>query len=224
MTNNKFVYFFRALNDYNKWAVAGADTFEHMKSKIIFALLFSTTLCQAQQWHFGPTAGLNYSGVSGKGMKENFTPGWQAGVFAELQLNDQLGIQPELLFSWNAYKKADDFMTYYNNSGRSSADNDIKLGYVSVPLLLKYHVNKTFSILVGPQYNHKVYEDENLLKSGKAAFKDYEVSANAGVQVNIGTVGLYGRYNWGLSNVNEVDDRYRWNSYHVQVGVALQIK
>ena len=187
-------------------------------------MLLSAYGARAQNWHYGITANANYSGISGKGMKESFTAGWQAGLFAEWRLNEVLGVQPELLFSWNGYKKVEDFMTYYNNYGRSTAANDVKVGYVAVPLLLRYHISKAVGIMVGPQYSFKVYDDENLLKSDKAAFKNYEVSVNVGMQVNVGGVGLYGRYNWGLSDVNGIDDRYRWNSYHVQVGVAVRLK
>lgn len=194
-----------------------------MKAKIVLALLLSAFIGHAQDWHYGLTANANYSGISGKGMKESFTAGWQAGVFVEWRMNEVLGVQPEVLFSWNGYKKADDFMTYYNNYGRAAAAENIKVGYVAVPLLLKYHVNRTFEILLGPQYSVKVYDDENLLKSNASAFKKSELSANVGMQVNLGGVGFYGRYNWGLSDVNDIDDRYRWNSYHVQIGVAVRL-
>jgi len=190
---------------------------------IALAALITTITARAQQWHFGPKLDLQYASASGKGLKSSLTPGWQAGAFAEIQWNATWGVQPEILFTWSQYKKAGDFMTYYNNYGRSSASNNIKLAYISVPLLLKYHLNKTLSFLAGPQYSYLLYEDEDLLKDNAAAFKNYEISANAGVQVNIGDVGFYARYNQGLSNINNIDDRYKWKSNHVQVGVAIQI-
>lgn len=191
---------------------------------IALAAFITTTTVRAQQWHVGPKLDLQYANISGKGMKSSLTPGWQAGVFAEIQWNATWGVQPELLFTWSQYKKAGDFMTYYNNYGRSAASNNIKLAYISVPVLLKYHLNKTLSFLAGPQYSYLLYDDEDLLKDNAAAFKKYEISANAGVQVNIGDVGFYARYNKGLSNINNIDDRYKWKSNHVQVGVAVQIK
>ena len=194
-----------------------------MKYMIALAVFISTTTARAQQWHFGPKLDLQYAGIHGKGMKSSLTPGWQGGAFVEFQWNNHWGVQPEILFNWSQYKKASDFMTYYNNYGRSTASNNIKLAYISVPLLLKYHLNKTFDILAGPQYSYLLYDDEDLLKSNAAAFKNYEISANAGVQVNIGDVGFYARYNQGLTDINNIDDRYKWKSFHIQVGVAIQL-
>lgn len=195
-----------------------------MKYFIVCALLISATVSQAQQWHFGPKLNLQYSGIKGKGIKSSLSPGWQAGAFAEMQWNKQWGLQPELLFSWSRYKKADDFLTYYNNYGRSNASQNISIAYISVPVLLKYHFNNTLSFLAGPEYSYRVFIDENLLKNNADAFKKYELSANAGVQVNIANVGFYARYNMGLSNINDIDDRYDWKSKHIQVGVAVAIK
>ena len=186
--------------------------------------MLCATVSQAQQWHFGPKLDLQYSGLKGNGVKSSVSPGWQAGAFAELQFNKNWGLQPELVFSWSRYKKAGDFLTYYNNYGRSNASEKITLAYVRVPVLLKYHYNNTFSFLAGPQYGYRVFEDENLLKNSVDAFKKYEVSGIGGVQVNISNVGFYARYKLGLSNINDIDDRYKWTSKHIQVGVAVSIK
>jgi hypothetical protein len=194
-----------------------------MKYMIVWVVLICATTVRAQQWHFGPKFDLHYGNIRGKGMKGSFTLGWQAGAFAEMQWNNTWGIQPELLFTWSQYKKADDFMTYYNNYGRSTASNNIRLAYISVPLLLKYHMTKSLHFLAGPQYSYLLYDDENLLKNNAAAFKKYAISAIAGVQVNISQVGFYARYNLGLSNINDIDDRYTWKSDHMQVGVAVKI-
>lgn len=195
-----------------------------MKNITVLVALLSASISHAQEWHFGPTLSLQYAGIDGKGMKSTVSPGWQAGAFAEIKWNANWGIQPEVLFTWMQYKKAGDFLTYYNNYGRTNANSTIKLAYISVPLLLKYHVNKTLSFLAGPQYSYLLYDDENLLKSNAAAFKNYELSAAAGAQVNIGSVGFHARYNWGLSNINNIDDRYKWRSNHVQAGISVQIK
>jgi hypothetical protein len=115
-------------------------------------------------------------------------------------------------------------MTYYVNSGRSAAGTDIRLAYVSVPVLVRYNMNKVLSLLAGPQYGYLVYEDEDLLKEERKAFKKNEFSANVGAQVNLDKVGFYARYNKGLSNINDVDDRYTWKSSHLQIGIAVRIK
>jgi hypothetical protein len=195
-----------------------------MKCAIVCTVLFSTTTVKAQLWHFGPKLDINYSSISGNGIKKSFSPGYQAGAFAEIIFNKHWSIQPEVLYSWSRYKEGDDFLTYYVNEGRTGANENIKLGSISVPLLARYNVNKVFSILAGPQYDHLLYDDEDLLKYNKQAFKDDEISADLGVQVNLENVGFYARYTRGLSDINGIDDRYSWTTNHIQIGIAVQIK
>jgi hypothetical protein len=188
------------------------------------ALLLITLLANAQTWHFGPKLDVNYSAIKGNGIRNKYSAGFQIGGFAEYNLSKHWAIQPELLYTWSAYKKASDFLTYYNNAGRSAAGNNVNLAYVSVPVLVRYNFNKIFSILAGPQYSYLIYDDEDLIKENRQAVKNYEVSANLGVQVNLENVGFYARFNKGLTNINDIDDRYEWKSNHVQVGIAVRIR
>src|ERR1044072_5080831 len=190
---------------------------------VAFALLLCAA-ANAQTWHFGPKLDVNYSTIKGNGLKNKFSLGFQAGGFAEYNFNKHWAIQPELLYSWSAYKKDGDFLTYYNNYGRTGADDKINLAAISVPLLVRYNLNKTISILAGPQYSYLIYDDEDLLKNDRQAFKNSEISANIGVQVNLEKVGFYARYNKGLTDVNDVDERYDWKTSHIQVGMAVRIK
>lgn len=190
---------------------------------VAFALLL-TAAADAQTWHFGPKFDVNYSTIKGNGLKNKYSLGFQVGGFAEYNITKEWAIQPELLYTWSQYKKAGDFLTYYNNYGRTGAAEKINLATISVPLLVRYNLNKTFSILAGPQYSYLIYDDEDLLKSDRQAFKNAEISANAGVQVNIEKVGFYARYNKGLSDINDIDDRYTWKTGHIQVGMSVRIK
>lgn len=190
---------------------------------VAFALLL-TAAANAQTWHFGPKVDVNYSTIKGNGVKDKFSLGFQVGGFAEFNITKRWAIQPELLYSWSAYKKSDDFLTYYNNYGRSNAGEKINLATISVPLLLRYNVNKVISVLAGPQYSYLIYDDENLLKEDRQAVKNAEVSVNAGVQVNLDRVGFYARYNKGLSDINDVDERYDWKTSHIQIGMSVRIK
>jgi len=193
-----------------------------------FALLLASFL-HAQtkknmEWRFGVKADLNFSNINGNGNASGYTSGAQAGVFAEKPLTQNLSFQPELLFTQSNSKKGADFMTFYNTEGNVFASDNIKLGYISVPLLFKYNVNKYLSVLAGPQYSQMLFDAESLLNDTKGlAFKRYEVSGNAGAQFNVGNVAIYGRYNLGLSNINAIDNRYAWHSRHIQLGIAVKI-
>ena len=196
----------------------------NMKYTMVAFALLLTAAANAQTWHFGPKIDVNYSAIDGNGLKNKYSLGFQVGGFAEYNITKHWAIQPELLYSWSQYRKADDFLTYYNNYGRSAAGDKINLATISVPLLVRYNINKIISVLAGPQYSYLIYDDEDLLKNDRQAFKNSEISANAGVQVNLDRVGFYARYNKGLSNINDVDERYTWKASHIQVGMAVRIK
>ncbi|MEO5592773.1 MAG: porin family protein [Chitinophagaceae bacterium] len=202
-----------------------------MKYTITCWALLVTVLLHAQTkpvdagWHFGIKGDVNFSNINGNGMANGYTSGFQFGGFAEKILNSKWSIQPELLFTQNNSKKGADFLTFYNTEGNVFASDNIKLGYISVPIMFKYNMNKYLSILAGPQYSQMLFDAESLLDDNKGiAFKRYEVSGNAGVQFTLGSVSLYGRYNLGLSNINGIDDRYKWHSGHIQTGIAIRIK
>lgn len=196
----------------------------NMKYTMVAFALLLTAAANAQTWHFGPKVDVNYSAIDGNGLKNKYSLGFQVGGFAEYNITKHWAIQPEVLYSWSQYRKADDFLTYYNNYGRSAAGDKINLATISVPLLVRYNINKIISVLAGPQYSYLIYDDEDLLKNDRQAFKNSEISANAGVQVNLDRVGFYARYNKGLSNINDVDERYTWKASHIQVGMAVRIK
>ncbi|HTE11919.1 MAG TPA: porin family protein [Chitinophagaceae bacterium] len=191
---------------------------------LLIAAIGHTQTKQAD-WHFGVKTDLNFSTIKGNGMASSFTLGAQFGGFAEKALSSKWSIQPELLFTQSNTKKGSDFMTFYNTEGNVFAADNIKLGYISIPVMIKYNLNKYLSVLAGPQYSQMLFDAESLMDDNKGiAFKRYEISANAGLQFTIGSVALYGRYNLGLSNINDIDDRYKWHSQHIQGGIAVRLK
>ena len=195
-----------------------------MKYTLVCTALLFSFVANAQNFHFGPKVDLNLSSLNGEGMKNKLSGGFQVGAFGELNFGSHWALQPELLYSWNPYKKGDDFLTYYVNSGRSAAGDNINLAYISVPVLARYNFNKVLSVMAGPQFGYRVYEDEDLIKEGKKAFDATEISADAGIQVSLGNTGFYARYVQGLNDINNVDERYTWKSYHIQIGIAVRIK
>ncbi|MEP6750769.1 MAG: porin family protein, partial [Bacteroidota bacterium] len=204
-----------------------------MKYTLTFFGLLMVALLHAQsnnlpQWHFGVKADFNLTNISGKGMASGYTAGVQGGVYAERTFNNKWSIQPELLLSQNNTKRSDDadFFTYYNDRGNPYAAKDVKLAYISIPVMLKYNVTPAFSFLAGPQYGLLIVDAESLITSNfNNSFKKSEFSANAGAQLNVGRVSIYGRYNQGFSNVQNIpnDNRYAWRSSHIQLGVAVRL-
>ena len=194
--------------------------------KYLFAVLFifPVIVLKSQTLHYGVKADLNLSNIKGNGTSASYMGGVQVSGFTEIRLDKKWGLQPELLFTQSNTKKGDNFLVYYNTNGNYYAEDNIKLSYLNVPVLFRYNFSTALTLLAGPQIGFLLYDNESLREDGKGAFKKYEVSGNAGLQFNISSVSLSARYNLGFSNINDIDNRYKWNSRHLQLGIAVRIR
>lgn len=195
-----------------------------MKFTALMVIVLITTTAQSQIWHYGLKTDINFSGINGNGMQSKWVTNFQGGAFAEYMLNKKWSIQPELLFTQSTVKRGDDFLKYYTTEGRYGSNEKVYLNYISIPVVAKYHINKIVSLHAGPQFSYLVYSNEDLIKSDRDAFKKYEVSFNAGIEASLAPITFYFRYNKGLNNINDIDDRYKWTSQHLQGGIAVRIR
>ncbi|WP_298733102.1 porin family protein [uncultured Chitinophaga sp.] len=192
---------------------------------IITGCLLLTTAAYSQSFHFGLKADLSFNSLHGNGLAGTFKPAFNAGAFGELNISSKWAIQPELLFTLYNNKAGADFTKYYVNSGASGANNSkIQLGYLSIPVLLTYNVNEFLSLNLGPQYNLLVSYDETLLQNGRRAIKKNDLGAAAGLTLHVSQVRFYGRYVMGLSDLNDIDNRYSWKTHQIQLGLGIAIK
>jgi hypothetical protein len=191
--------------------------------------LLATTilLCfqlKAQSVHYGITADVNVNMMNGYGLSSKSLVGYNGGAFATVDINKKWSLQPEVLYTIKNLKKADDFMTYYVNSGNSFANTDFSLHYISIPVLVNYHLSKLLTVNAGPEYSFLVYDNEDLLYSGKDAFKNTEFGVDAGLQLAFSPdFSLFGSYYYGLSNINDIDSRYKWHSRQARIGINCRI-
>jgi hypothetical protein len=200
-----------------------------MKKKVTQLLLAAFLLCgislHAQtDFHFGVKADIDLTKVSGNGMSNSLTTDYEGGLYGEINFGKKWGIQPEVMYSRRDAKIADDFSAYYINQVSIDYKKTVKLNYIVVPVMARYNISTLFSVLLGPQFGFKLYDDEDLLKSGKPAFKDLDFGIAGGVQLNISeSFKFYARYYQGLSNINNIDDRYDWKTRQIQIGTAVRI-
>jgi len=189
--------------------------------KILFSLLFvsAAVVSNAQGFHLGAKAGANLSKLQGRSFKEGYDLGYQLGGFAEIDFSKKIGIQPEVLFSQSNTTFTTQASSIYNNAFQG----DVKLNYLSIPLLLRINTGKLLTIHVGPQYSILMNDNENLVQNGKQAFKSGDFSMVGGVQFNLSALKIYGRYNVGLSNINDIDNQDKWKNQQIQLGLGLRI-
>lgn len=189
-----------------------------MKSKsIVLSLLlltFTVIQSRAQGVHLGVKGGANIFKIDGQGYDQGFQFGYNAGAFAEINFTDKWGIQPELLWNQTNYRTGTQFSSIYPHG---IDDIKGKLNYLSLPILLSYRPVKLISIQAGPQFGILLNQDQSLVQNSQNAFKKGDISLVGGVQLNLASVVVGGRYVIGLNNINDVMNDNSWKNQGFQV-------
>lgn len=173
----------------------------------------------AQKTRFGVKGGLNISTVVGGDVEDTKSlVGFHVGGFAEIHVVQRFFIQPELLFSTQGTKVDGPL-----------GDDELKLNYISIPVLAKYYIiDNKFSVEAGPQFG--------VLASAKANgddVKDFIRSTDFGFNIGAGynitdnfSVGL--RYTIGLSPISDQDiddaDDYYDSAKNSNLALSLAYK
>jgi hypothetical protein len=195
-----------------------------MKTKLS-ALLILVLFTQAAmaQFDVGIKGGVNITKVDGKAFRDEFRYGYHLGGFAEIGLGGKLSIQPEVL--WNQYQTRVDssFKNIYNVSTTFSNYKDVKLNYLSIPILLDYKVGSLLSLQAGPQFGILVDQSKGWVASGKEAFKKGDFSLLGGAEIHISKLRLQGRYVVGLNDIGDIGNENKWRNqgFQLSLGIAL---
>lgn len=188
----------------------------------IAAFVAFTTTSHAQGGvRLGLKLGTNLNKVEGQSFKEGFDLSYHAGGFAEIDFNKKWGIQPEVLWNQTSGRRSN-FNTLYSSVANPNGSEKIKLSYLSIPVLLRYNVGNILSLNAGPQFGILLSEDKTLLQNGQSAFKDGDFSMALGAQLNFKFLRVYGRYNIGLQNINDIDEKDKWTNQQIQLGLGLR--
>ncbi|MFC7357351.1 porin family protein [Jejudonia soesokkakensis] len=188
--------------------------------------LFSVIVTNAQEFHFGAKAGLNFASARGDDAEDLETrTSFNFGGVLHIPFDEKLGFQAELLYSGQGYSIEDENngdlnpntqtivleRANTNQIGRvAAASNDgVILGYINIPLLVDYKIIDALSIQAGPEIAFNV--------SSKADFGGNEVdlkdqtsgtsfSALLGTQYKL-PMGVFfqARYALGLNNIPKDD-------------------
>ncbi len=196
----------------------------------IVSTLFAVVNANAQKVVWGLKGGLEFSKIAGKSFSPSYSPSFEAGGYAAIKLDSTWGIQTEIVYSQQGEKiNQSQLSTIYNSTpaANPSANNIATIGSVTVPILVTYKLNNFFSLMAGPAFTFNTYTNQNLFSRGERAFKETEVSLNAGANLNLGGVNFYVRYNHGLSDINlyntgaNIDS---WKTRRMSFGLEVPIK
>ena len=192
-----------------------------MKTKLVILaiLIITCDAALAQKIHVGIKGGANINKLVGKSFDDQFSFGYHVGGFFSVGLGKKFAIQPEVLFNQVNIDTSSNYSSVY----QFNKVDIVQLKYMSIPILLNYKPVKYFTIQVGPQFGIMTNKSKSLVQNGKDAFKSGDFSMLGGVQVNISHLNIYARYAVGLSNLNNIDNKEKWKSQSIQLGVGLTL-
>jgi hypothetical protein len=169
----------------------------NMKKILVVVLLsMATVAAYAQvQVALGLKAGVNLSKLNTDDADANTSniTGFHGGAFGLFKFTS-IGIQPELLFSQQGSKVED----------VSGDPEDLKMSYMTIPVMLKFYLPGGFNIQAGPQFgflNSAEFKSDPDIES---KLKSSDISANVGLAWDA-PFGLVfdARYNIGLQDLND---------------------
>ena len=163
-----------------------------MKRILLAGIILTGSFVSKAQFNFGVKGGLNFTDQfrkdAGKtAANTNLHAELHAGLIADLQLNTNLHIQPQLLYSRKGA----------THKSHTIPDTKVKMNYVELPLNLVYKVETVFGKVflgAGPVFSYGFggelvqAGETKKLYSGIKNFKREDISANVvgGIELNNG--------------------------------------
>lgn len=196
-----------------------------MKSKL-YVLIASVLFAQAAmaQFNIGFKAGANLNKIEGRSFKEEFNTGLLLGGFAIIGLGEKFALQPEVLYNQSKTKTDTTIRNIPSDAFSSFKNGEVKLDYLSVPVLLNYKfIGNFLTLQAGPQFGILINKDENLLSNGRNAFSRGDFSMVGGAQVKISKFVGSARYVVGLSNISDLDNQDKWKNQAIQLAVGISL-
>lgn len=155
--------------------------------KVCFLLLLLTASVNAQSLEFGVKGGANFSNIDSNNYDASTLTSYYFGAFAELNVFENLSIQPEVL---------------YSSQGAQIDDaDDIELNYINIPVLAKFYLtSKTLSLEAGPQFGFLL--DSNVPNQFETESYDFSVVGGIGYNLTK-NISIHARYVAGLTDASK---------------------
>lgn len=178
-----------------------------------------TSVAFSQGIHIGAKGGTDMQKIDGNNFNNKFSFGYHFGGFVQVKLSSTFTIQPELYYSEVKFDTANNFSQTYQSIDLSK----IKLGYLNLPILLNVNLSKKIALQAGPRFGILSKSNLSIKNQTKDAIKSGDIAIVGGVQVKLSNIYVYGRYQVGLNNINDVTSSDKWKSQSLHIGLALKI-
>jgi Outer membrane protein beta-barrel domain len=175
-----------------------------LKKLIIIILTIASPALAAAQIRLGIKAGINLTNInlsgvsSGSSISFSSKTDFNAGFLASLPLFNSFHLQPEIVYSGQGA-----------NSNVAGTSITRSLGYLNVPVLLKYqHVSGVFAS-TGPQIGFLLSANATSDAQPSVDIKsitqtiDFSWSFGLGYEIQPISLGIDARYNLGLTNIEK---------------------
>ena len=170
-----------------------------MKKLLMIAVCVAASgflFAQHSSVQLGLKGGVNIASLNQENAEDlDSRTSFYVGGLAHIHVSRHFAVQPEI---------------FYSGQGGKAGDEENKLGYLNIPVLLQYMAGNGFRLQTGPQLGillsakHEV-EPENNTFDIKDDIKtvDFGWSFGASYQFPNCGFGLDARYNLGISNIRE---------------------
>jgi opacity protein-like surface antigen len=155
---------------------------------------------------FGIKGGVNYSKFKGADTKNKI--GFVVGFYAKKNVSDKFSLQSELLYSTLGAKLKID-------------NSKIKLNFISIPFVLRFHPMDKFSIEGGTKLGYLLSGKGNGFKKKNFKKIDYGLVVGLGYQIS-DNMGIGIRYYRGLSNMSKISNTSLKNSA-LQLSLSINL-
>lgn len=180
-----------------------------------FAVIQISTAQEKSEYKLGFKGGVNFTNVgTTTGVTNKSLTGVHFGLFAKLPITNSFAVQPELYFTTKGGE-----LTYQNVVVDGTAK--FNLNYIEVPVLAVFKIFPGFNFQVGPYASYLVsskvknvnevsFNFEDNIQSGD--FNKFDTGVMAGFGIDVKSVEIGVRYNFGLLKVGK-DKTYLGTNY-----------
>lgn len=193
-----------------------------MKKLFTITITLVAFAVNAQNITIGAKSGLNFAGITGENADELRPSGRTSihiGGTLEVEIFDSFSIQAELLYSGQGYSVE-----------LGGGDYKVKLDYINLPLLLRYHVEDDLFVEVGPQVGFLISaksfysppDSPDINTDIRDMMNVTDIGLNLGVGYKLDSGLNFGiRYSRGITNTYDGLDGFKNSVLQLSVGFNL---
>lgn len=175
---------------------------------------FDPNTAREKFFRVGAKAGVNINKITGQSYKEGFNYNYLLGGFMQFNFSKTFGFQPEVNIVQSSSEFSNNASDVYDDLFRDGSQRKARLNYIKVPLLLNINVgsSKRVKLQLGPQIGGLLNQSVEGLNNDRDFFKKSDWSAVGGLWIQLPIINIGGRYEVGLSNLNDIDNTEKWKS------------